>query len=278
MSSPSSDSEFADRVVIVLGTRRSGTTWLSQLLSSHPDVAAMELTDVSVSEGDAHYAKDTVVEAVPAESLVFSAMGDFWMNAHRADGDGVAALMDAPEAAAALREFSDRLFAVARDRAAPGARWFVEKSPDNVNRVAVASATHPDAAFVHLIRDGRDVARSLLSWPFAKGGPAAAAAEWATGIRRVQQHQWRLRRFREVRYERLVDDPVGEMRLLFEWIGLPVDDDVIKGLEERAGEQVARYGDRSPVGSGKWRGLDPEQLAIVYEVAGDLLAELGYLD
>ncbi|MBV8984873.1 MAG: sulfotransferase [Acidimicrobiia bacterium] len=277
MSSSLHANEFEDRVVVVLGTRRSGTTWLSELLSSHPDVAGLELTDVEMPPGYA-YTETTMVEAVPAESLVFSAIGDFWVNANRVDGDGVAGLMDTAEVAAALRRFVDHLFAISRDCTAPGARWFVEKSPDNVNRLAVASATHPDAAFVHLIRDGRDVARSLLAWPFAEGGPAAAAEEWVTGVRRVQLQQWRLRRFRELRYERLLADPVGEMRDLFEWIGLPVLDDVVRRLEVVARKQVARYGESSPVGAGKWRGLDPDQLAIVYDVAGDLLAELGYLD
>ena len=65
---------------------------------------------------------------------------------------------------------------------------------------------------------------------------------------------------------------------LYRWMGLPVDDEVMTAVEERASRAVATYGMGTPVGSGKWRELDPPDLDRLTAVAGDLLAELGYLD
>ena len=132
MTGAPSESPFANRTVIVLGPVRSGTTWLVELLLAHPALAGLSW-----------------------ESTIFMALWDLWENAHRADGEGISAYLGPDEVAAALRGFCDRTFSVA------DGEWFVEKTPDNVNRIPLISAAYPDAWYVHLIRDGREVAASL---------------------------------------------------------------------------------------------------------------------
>jgi len=104
-----------------------------------------------------------------------------------------------------------------------------------------------------------------------------AATEWSTRIRAVMEDGWRLPRLREVRYEELASDPVGKTLGLFEWMGLDVTDEVAEGVRQAADRPVAKLGSTGP-GSGRWREMDPDDLAVVYEIAGDLLVELGYLD
>ncbi|MCU1450986.1 MAG: hypothetical protein JWP02_3156 [Acidimicrobiales bacterium] len=250
------DSPFADRTVIVLGSVRSGTTWLVELLLAHPDLAGLNW-----------------------ESTVFLGLWELWENAHRSDGEGIGAHLSPDEIAAALRTFCDRTFAVARDAddAEDGQGWFVEKTPDNVNRLPLIAAAYPDAWFVHLVRDGRDVVRSQISAPWGTDDPADAARNWVWGVRQVERHRWRLDRFRELRYEDLVGDPVGETSALLEWLGLSIDAHVRRDLEERVGHHVARYGATDRVGPGKWRQMSAADLRRIDAVAGDLLSELGYL-
>ena len=255
MIAPPCESAFANRIVIVLGTPRSGTTWLAQLLLSHPDLAGAD-----------------------AESSVFRGLRDFWANAWRADGEGLATCMERAELAAVLRQFSDRIFGGARDLHGPAATWFVEKTPDHVHRIPLMAATYPDAWYIHILRDGRDVARSHARAPFGPTDVSETARLWAWRVRVVQQQRWRLARFREVRYERLTEDPVGEVSDLLAWMGLDPDDDVRRRLAHAAGREVSTAHTSEPVGVGKWRRLAPEDLAAVYDEAGDLLAELGYLD
>ena len=74
------------------------------------------------------------------------------------------------------------------------------------------------------------LARRLSTSPCAACNSAAlappsaayAASEWVRSIRLVRRDAWRLPRFREVRYEELVRDPVGRAVALFEWMGLAV--------------------------------------------------------
>ena len=263
---PPCPSAFADANVFVLGTRRSGTTWLSELLLAHPDVTGADAAEPEPGE------------YVPQESVMFGGMADVWVNASRTDGEGVAAYLSPVGVAGALRAFCDRIFAAGRARYGPRARHFIEKSPDNSKRLPLMAASHPDAWYVHIIRDGRDVARSLASVHFGPGDLAESAAEWVRDVRLVREHQWRLFRYREVRYEDLVVDPVGHAGDLLRWVGLDVDADVTRRLSERAAKEVARYGSTAPSGAGKWRLLGPAEVATVLDVAGDLLGELGYLD
>ncbi len=65
---------------------------------------------------------------------------------------------------------------------------------------------------------------------------------------------------------------------LFQWLGLECTDEVVNALEERSKRQVARFGASGPIGSGKWMQLPPRERARIVDIAGDWLAELGYLD
>jgi len=245
---------FADRTVFVLAPVRSGTTWLVELLLAHPALGAMAW-----------------------ESTIFMGLADLWENAHRSDGQGIGAHLDEPSFAAAVRTFCDATFAAGRTTGQDDGAWFVEKTPDNVNRVPMMAAVYPDAWYVHLVRDGRDVVRSQVRAPWGTNDPAEAARNWVWGVRQVQAHRWRLPRYIEVRYEDLCVDPVEVTARLLEWMGLGAGDEVRLAIKERAAREVARYGATDAVGSGKWTDLSAAQLRSIYDVAGDLLADLGYL-
>jgi hypothetical protein len=251
---PPCPSEFAHRVIFVLGGNRSGTTWLVQLFGSHPEIAALD-----------------------AESHMFRGLSDLWANGHRVDGEGLPGFLSPEELAAAARQFCDRLFVAERERHAPWASWFVEKSPTTVHHVPLLAATYPDGWCVHIVRDGRDVARSMSLAPFGPETPVTAAQGWARAVDEVRRDSWLLSRYRMVRYEDLVADPIGGMTDLYDWMGLPVDDDVIEGIAELADREVSRY-ETGPVGPGKWRRMPSADIRDIEQSVGYLLGELGYTD
>jgi hypothetical protein len=252
---PPCESAFDSRVIFVLGPTRSGTTWLQELLLSHPALCGIQY-----------------------ESLIFMGLGDLWNNAHRPDGEGIPAYLSPGEITAAIRSYCDTIFGATRDRHAPDASWFVEKSPPHSLWIPAMAAVYPDAWYIHIVRDGRDVVRSLLAAPFGTWDPGVAAKIWVEYVRAVRRQSWSLPRFREIRYEDLLADPTGQMQDLFAWTGLDVDEAVAAALETRATEEVVRFGGTDPVGAGKWKSLTPSDLAVVDGIAHDLLAELGYLD
>lgn len=260
-------SVFADRTIFVLGNRRSGTTWLAELLFAHPEIG-----------GASARVRSDLDDVIPSEPLIFGAAAKLWSNYSRPGRDGIAAYLQPEDFIAAFRAFSDRLFEAGNKRYSAGAPWYLEKSPDNVERLSILAATYPDAWNVHIVRDGRDVVRSMMRAPFDEVTTAAyAASEWVRTIRWVRKGSWRLPRFRELRYEELLRDPVGQTVALFEWLGLDVTDEVVERVRTATDRPVAKMGSTGPA-TGRWRDMDPDDLAVVYEIAGEVLAELGYLD
>ena len=74
----------------------------------------------------------------------------------------------------------------------------------------------------------------------------------------------------EVRYEALVEDTEATLRVVCDFLELPFDPAMIDPAERAAVEA-----ELAPVGVWRER-LGPEQLAAFDEVAGEMLAELGY--
>jgi hypothetical protein len=247
-------SRLADALVLVFGCPRSGTTWLARLLLSHPQAAGPE----------------------HSESRLFADLQPF-ATALEHPGDGPLAYVDASTLVSALRHFCDDLLG-SELISEPGVRRVVEKTPAHAFQLPFIHRIYPDAWYIHIVRDGRDVARSISEVEFGQPDVAAGAKGWVEYLRAVERDGPQLGRFREVRYEDLLDDPVAGVSDLLTWVGLDVDDGVRAVLAERSGVRVSQFNTGGRVGAGKWRDLTHEQLGEIYRVAGDLLVARGYAD
>jgi hypothetical protein len=183
-------------------------------------------------------------------------------------------------------------------------RWG-DKTPAYMLSVGRIGRTLPESRFVHLIRDGRDVALSQRARAInEQPPPAEQAARWVKRIRKSREQAGALKgpRYVEARYEDLVRDPETTLRRVCEFIELPWDDAMLsyheraaERLEEMAGalraegthaQQEAGYRidnhapTTKPPDPGKldkWRReMSEEDLRAYESVAGGMLAELGY--
>ena len=245
--------DLTDHLILVVGAPRSGTTWFERLLMSHPLAGGID----------------------EAESWLFRSLSDLWRN--HGGGSGLAEIVDAEHLARAIRGFSSRLLAEGLAKT-PSAQWFVEKTPGHVFLLPEIAKVWPDAWVINLVRDGRDVARSGAEMIHGPRDLQQAARGWAASIEAADEHAPALRRFREVRYEQVLADPVGVTVEVLQWAGLPVDDDVRSAVAAAAGKRVSQYNTSGAVGAGKWRELDAAELRIVLAVAGDALVKKGYVD
>ena len=241
-----------DRLVLVFGVPRSGTTWLEQLLLAHPRTAG-------VDEG---------------ETWIFQAVHGFWENL---EGRlGLHALVDRSALAGALRRFCDDLF-LHHLRESGGATHFVEKTPGHAWLLPWIGEVYPDAWCIHLVRDGRDVSRSVAEMVHGTDDVRTAAQRWAGTIRRVAATSGGLARFREVRYEHLLDRPVDTAAEILTWAGVDVSDADRHAIESERSVRVSRHGTSGDVGAGKWATMTAAERRIVLATAGPVLAELGYV-
>ena len=243
-----------DRLVFVIGSPRSGTTFLAGAIGS---VAGF------VDLGEVAPVKAAVPEL---------------------------AAKSPTEAAEQLR----RILLVARRVGLVGSVRAVEQTPELAHIALVLPLAFPHSVTIHIVRDGRDVACSLLEKSWLKreqtrtddaGVPYGSYARfWVEPERRAefetasdaQRAAWVWRSYvtaarvapnaLEVRYEELAADSDRVARTLAEWLGTPPGP-LAAALRNVHASSVGRYE----------RDLDEGQLADVEAEAGELLRELGYV-
>jgi hypothetical protein len=243
-----------ERLVFIVGSPRSGTTFLGRAVGSLPGF---------VDLGEVAALKASVPEL-----------------ASRAPDD----------AAPRLR----RLLALAGRLGLAGGLRAVEHTPENAFVAEALALAFPEARFVHPIRDGRDVVASLLERGWlseGRGGGDDAGLPYGPGVRfwveperaeefgragDARRAAWAWRRYveaarsvpertLELRYEELAAQPDAAAARLAPFLG----------VEEKALAAALSEARVSAVGRHR-RDLSPEQLAEAEAECGELLRELGY--
>lgn len=152
-------------------------------------------------------------------------------------------------------------------------RWG-DKTPDYNSDLRVLRHLFPDAQFIHIVRDGRDVALSIREMNFGPTNACEAARQWARALDAIRSFARELPadQFFELRYEDLTDGPVETMAALADFLGI---DDSAGRLREFLRGNIAT--DVKADNSGKWRRrLSPRDVERFEAVAGAQLATFGY--
>ncbi len=164
---------------------------------------------------------------------------------------------------------------------------FADKTPRNVLHIDLLAGAFPDARFVHLVRDGRDVVPSMLGLAYFPDRFPEAVLYWADRVRQGRQAGRRLgpERYIEVRYEDLVADAPAVLAGLCEFLDLS-DDPAMLRYHERADEVVAAVKETAhhqglwqppTAGRRSWRAsMSRRDVARFEALAGSALDDFGY--
>jgi hypothetical protein len=169
-------------------------------------------------------------------------------------------------------------------------RWAVY-NPDNVLRMVRIKREIPDAMFVHMIRDGRDIALSLskmggftpLPWDRRSRALPATALYWEWMVRRGQSAGRDLGPdYIEVHYEELVSEREATLLRLSQFLDHDLDAERIhKAGLGRLTETNSSFRDGrgkiegSPVNRWKEK-LSREEVAGLEALVSECLLDLGY--
>ncbi|MDQ3958762.1 MAG: sulfotransferase [Pseudomonadota bacterium] len=277
---------------IIVGVPRSGTTLLRMMLDSHPDLAIPPETHFIVSlvsTGD-------VVSRERFLQIIFAA--DSWADfEHLQQGfQRVIETMNPFNISEALRAFY-RIYAQRFGKTRYG-----DKTPRYSMIMPAIQQLLPEAHFIHIIRDGRDVALSRrLHWAGPGNDMEAQAKNWVDRVTNARSDASKLKNYIEVRYEALVSSPRETLQKLCQFLSLSYTPTMEK-YYEHAPERLEEFKDclnpdrtmyvssdqrkalheltkKHPDGSriGVWRRELSEDEQISFErIAGPLLNELGY--
>src|SRR5207237_1740039 len=92
-------------------------------------------------------------------------------------------------------------------------RWG-DKTPGYVEHLELLAELFPDARFIHIIRDGREVSTSIAEQPWGPPSPVAAAFWWRRKVKRGRRSGELLGpdRYLEIRLEHLISDSEQALR------------------------------------------------------------------
>jgi hypothetical protein len=264
------DAEPQNAPIFIGGVGRSGTTLMRVLLDAHPRICC-----------------GPELKALPQISELFQS---FLGGERRMEAYGISPA----DLQGYFRQFVDSLTGNFR-RSSGKPRW-AEKTPNNVRHMATLGTIFPDARFIHMVRDGRDVACSLvtMNWRDIRTGEklsytqniASAAGYWQNIVRHAW-HQASLpilrNRVIQVPYEGMVRNVEGVMRPLLQFLGEQWDPAILEAHKkdrshephESSSEQATRPVYDTAIGRWK-RDMSPADKIAFKAEAQPLLEQMGY--
>lgn len=281
MSAVSSQGAPAFPFIVARG--RSGTTLLRAMLDAHPSMCL---------PGESHFVVQFAKRRARYETTDGFEVGRFTRDllehwAFRRWSLSDSAVLEALEATPPTNLSGAIRSVYASYASVQGKPRYADKTPSYVLHVGSLAEMFPEAVFIHLIRDGRDVALSYLATDFGVSTLGQAAIHWDRFVRAGRSAGALLgpTRYREVRYEELVREPVRVLGEICTFVGLPFDDRMLRYFEKAGAfvpglshsEHHQNLYQPPTVGLRDWRRqLSTSDVAVFESLAGDLLDELGY--
>jgi hypothetical protein len=290
IANETTDDHGRDPYLFIVGCARSGTTLVRRIVDAHPQIAIT--TEMHWISHYVNYFKNQnrlVTPELVTELTGHKRFAQFEIP--REEFEGLLGCAEAIPYPTFLRRLFD-LYGKINNKPLVG-----NKTPAYVRSMPTFHALWPEAKFVHIIRDGRDVCLSVLNWKKAErtAGRYASWEEdpvtttalwWERKVHKAREDGAALgpALYHETLYEDLVEDPERECKKLCEFLGVPYDDAMIRFAEGKTRTDLpnARQTPKKawlPITSGlrKWRTEMPVKDVERFEAAtGNLLEELGY--
>lgn len=265
-----------DAPVFVVSAGRSGSTHLTNTLNGHPDVAITHESNI------AHYI--SLTHSLSYQPLFTTReIGGFRLQGlipEQYAKNFAGPLLDGMMAAWRQLyriEFAHKPFTLWGDKF-----QFPEVVPDLIR-------VFPNARFVYIVRDGRDVARSTVlhreryDTEHKGDGAPMTFTQICQYWTNINQHLLDLLKgassVLRIRYEDLILKQDQTITEVLQFLGLSIDQNVFRELESKAEERFRSHGtSKNPVASiGRWQTeLSDEEKRIAQAEQGELLATFGY--
>ena len=228
------ESPLKDRVIFVQGAPRSGTTWLVMLLATHPQIAGVE-----------------------AESHLFEFGVDRLFDNFEGRNEhlhGLQSYMEREELIDLVRDLCDGVLSAMRSHVGGGSEpeFVVEKTPTSANHASLDLSRKrecfPDGWYLHIVRDGDAVTRSLMKAPWVSDRSEAYCRKlWSDSVSYTRECLADLPRYREVDFGRLVENPSRTAAEVFEWLGADAGPGVLETASSLLRERFSELGALPPV-------------------------------
>ncbi len=261
--------------IFLVGCARSGTTLLKDLFNSHPDikfpVESQFLLHFYYIFGDPKNDKEaiTLLKHIKNES-------QFQKFKIKISENEIKEIRS-------YSKFIDYIFTKYAKKYG-GKRWG-DKTPYYVLKLKTIIKLFPDAKIVHIIRDGRDVALSIIPKKFGSNNVYTAAKSWKRHVEQGHKQGIKIgkNQYKEIRYEDLLNNQEEVLKSVCKFLDLKYTKKVHKPDYLFAGNIHGKITNRLSTkkiiktNQMKWKTKMSKKDCLIFQsVAGDILKKNGY--
>jgi len=271
----------------IIGSGRSGNTLLRSILSGNSDISIPpESYRIPFAIKKFHIFNNRNWEdIVPQVLKEFEDCKEFYT--WEIDiTDAQKRLENIADSKRTLSNIFDELFCTYTEKHSPGSKIWGDKTPMNTLYLDWIGTVFPRSKFIHIIRDGRDVASSYLKME-RYNTILEAANRWINSIESAQSFGSKIKEnYMELRYEELVTKPEEVIKDTCDFLDIDYDSKMLDHTK-----QVKKLGDTDkehhsnlskPISSdsvGKWRNnLSESDQESITKLLHKHLQRLGYAD
>ncbi len=271
----------------IIGSGRSGNTLLRSILSGNSDISIPpESYRIPFAIKKFHIFNNRDWEdIVPQVLKEFEDCKEFYT--WEIDiTDAQKRLENIADSKRTLSNIFDELFCTYTEKHSPGSKIWGDKTPMNTLYLDWIGTVFPRSKFIHIIRDGRDVASSYLKME-RYDTILEAANRWINSIESAQSFGSKIKEnYIEIRYEELVTKPEEVIKDTCDFLDIDYDSKMLDHTK-----QVKKLGDTDkehhsnlskPISSdsvGKWRNnLSESDQESITKLLHKHLQRLGYAD
>ncbi len=273
-------------IFFACGAPKSGTTWLQRILDAHPQIQC---------SGEGHFIERV---SMPFARVLNDYAGHMKLVAESVyEGQPPYPPLVQADLDQVVRDFI--ISRLMTRNPGPEIRWIGDKTPRYSIELPALQRLFPQARFIHIVRDPRDVAVSRVHHT-ARGGHQDrvagealiqfvrnAAQVWLETVKRVSDFTAKNPDvIHTVRYEAMLADPRGETRKMLRFLGADHDDALVDRISDATSFEAMsgrKPGKEDPDSflrkgvAGDWVGrLEPEVLAALDETCGSAMRDWGY--
>jgi hypothetical protein len=285
--------DISSRLIWMLGSPRTGSTWLMQLFAEIPEISVIDESYIPL-------------HLVPIDHALSD--GEYFQEGPRADDPHYFfAKRYLPEAFPELRSLFMRGLLRQLEELGQNTdpRWIVIKEPNGSHASDSLMSLFPESRLLFLIRDGRDVIDSLIDamlskdswWQQSQGSdePRIVSERMAfinhhakLWLQRTQSTERAFAALPEsqrhrVGYEDLLADTPKEFGAMLDWLGMDIAAEQVLAAVEKRSFKAIPDSQKGPgkrarsANPGQWKErLRPGEIELVESVMGPKLNELGY--
>lgn len=271
--------------VFIAGCERSGTTFLAAMLGNHPKYVTTPECPFKVAlakrfDWSEPVTKKLVGEAISFLKLYFRFLiwdipldENSFFKTHYNGSYSLRLLLEHTVSEFAKHKLEKNFCTV----------WF-DHTPRTIRFLGTVTKHFPDARFIHIVRDGRGIASSIIPLDWGPNTAFHAAYFYKESVNFGLEAERTLGKSKVLRvyYEDLLRSPAEQVIRICEWLGIEFCD----GMTTPGGFPLPAYTanqhieikrDINPSKIDSWKySLGKRQIELFEHIAGDFLVELGY--